>query len=100
VRRYRVEVAPVAEAPDDQGPGRHKGDGNVESGPDVDGRKPPYVATAPALGRGTFGLGDTADAAVQSLQRIVKRLGEAGLLPAPLPPSDADPQGRWIEASA
>lgn len=82
VRRYRVEVAPVAEA-----------------APDVGGRRPPSLAAAPALGREPFGLGDTSDLAVESLQRIVRRLGEAGLLPAPLPPSDADPQGRWIEAS-
>jgi len=105
LRRFRVEVAPIAELPvaeqsgaDPQEPPTPAGGGDAL--PDTDRRQPPYVAAAPALGREPFGLGDTPDAAVQSLQRIVKRLGAAGLLPAPLPPSDADPRGRWIEASS
>ncbi len=84
VRRYRVEVAPVAELP---------------PGASADDRLPPYLAAVPALGREPFGLGDSAEAAVASLGRIVKLRAAAGRLMTPLPPSDADPTARWVEVS-
>lgn len=84
VRRYRVEVAPIAELP---------------PGATADDRRPPYLAAVPALGREPFGLGDSAEAAVAALGRIVKLRAGAGQLVGPLPPSDADPSGRWIEVS-
>ena len=84
VRRYRVEVAPVAELP---------------PGATADDRRPPFLAAVPALGREPYALGDTAEAAVASLGRIVKLRAEAGRLARPLPPSDADPAGRWVEVS-
>lgn len=84
VRRYRVEVAPMAELP---------------PGATADDRRPPFLAAVPALGREPFGLGDTAEAAVALLGRIVKLWAESGRLAKPMPPSDADPSGRWVEVS-
>ena len=84
VRRYRVEVAPVAELP---------------PGATADDRHPPFLAAVPALGREPYATGESAEAAVASLGRIVKLRAEAGRLTRPLPPSDADPAGRWVEVS-
>lgn len=85
VRRYRVAILPFLEGP-----------------PPVDpsGRVSPLVAVLPALGSPPFGVGDTPEAALESLRLAVAAFLVRDRPSLELPPSDANAQDPWLPVEA